>query len=172
MSYRAWSVVYGEQPSASKWNILGTNDDHFYSFLGSSNSVQSYTPTITGLTGANNTVVGRYFRVGNVYHVAVKITLGTGFGFSGSVSFTVPVTAKPSYAAENRGGSFYTEIYDVGTNEYLGAGRFETTNRVLPLVHTVNGTYSGIAGLGTGIPHAWAVGDYFTCQILYEGVDV
>jgi hypothetical protein len=29
MSYQAWSVVFGEQPSASKWNILGTNDAGF-----------------------------------------------------------------------------------------------------------------------------------------------
>lgn len=29
MSYTAWSVVFGEQPSASKWNILGTNDAGF-----------------------------------------------------------------------------------------------------------------------------------------------
>lgn len=29
MSYTAWSVVFGEQPSAAKWNILGTNDAGF-----------------------------------------------------------------------------------------------------------------------------------------------
>lgn len=29
MSYSAWSVTFGEQPSASKWNILGTNDASF-----------------------------------------------------------------------------------------------------------------------------------------------
>ena len=29
MSYTSWSVVFGEQPSASKWNILGTNDASF-----------------------------------------------------------------------------------------------------------------------------------------------
>lgn len=29
MSYAAWSVVFGEQPSAAKWNILGTNDASF-----------------------------------------------------------------------------------------------------------------------------------------------
>jgi len=28
-SYQSWSVVYGEQPSASKWGILGTNDARF-----------------------------------------------------------------------------------------------------------------------------------------------
>ena len=29
MAYASWSVVYGEQPSAAKWNILGTNDASF-----------------------------------------------------------------------------------------------------------------------------------------------
>lgn len=29
MGYAAWSVVFGEQPSAAKWNILGTNDSSF-----------------------------------------------------------------------------------------------------------------------------------------------
>lgn len=29
MAYAAWSVIAGEQPTASKWNILGTNDASF-----------------------------------------------------------------------------------------------------------------------------------------------
>lgn len=29
MAYSSWSVVYGEVPSAAKWNILGTNDASF-----------------------------------------------------------------------------------------------------------------------------------------------
>lgn len=29
MAYASWSVVFGEQPSAAKWNILGTNDASF-----------------------------------------------------------------------------------------------------------------------------------------------
>lgn len=29
MAYASWSVSFGEQPSASKWNILGTNDASF-----------------------------------------------------------------------------------------------------------------------------------------------
>lgn len=29
MSYQSWSVVFSEQPSAAKWNILGTNDASF-----------------------------------------------------------------------------------------------------------------------------------------------
>ena len=30
MSYNAWAVTFGEQPSIAKWNILGTNDAGFY----------------------------------------------------------------------------------------------------------------------------------------------
>lgn len=29
MAYNAWSVVFGEQPTAAKWNQLGTNDAGF-----------------------------------------------------------------------------------------------------------------------------------------------
>lgn len=29
MAYQSWSVAFGEQPSAAKWNILGTNDASF-----------------------------------------------------------------------------------------------------------------------------------------------
>jgi hypothetical protein len=29
MAYSSWSVVFGEQPSAAKWNILGANDAAF-----------------------------------------------------------------------------------------------------------------------------------------------
>ena len=29
MAYVAWNVTFGEQPSAAKWNILGTNDASF-----------------------------------------------------------------------------------------------------------------------------------------------
>lgn len=34
MSYVAWSVVFGEQPTAAKWNILGTNDESFHDGTG------------------------------------------------------------------------------------------------------------------------------------------
>lgn len=37
MSYAAWSVVFGEQPSAAKWNILGTNDSSFNDGTGIAN---------------------------------------------------------------------------------------------------------------------------------------
>lgn len=34
MAYVAWSVVFGEQPTAAKWNILGENDASFHDGTG------------------------------------------------------------------------------------------------------------------------------------------
>lgn len=38
MAYTSWSVVFGEQPSAAKWNILGTNDASFNDGTGIGNN--------------------------------------------------------------------------------------------------------------------------------------
>lgn len=42
MAYVSWSVVFGEQPSAAKWNILGTNDASFNDGTGiGTNAIQA-----------------------------------------------------------------------------------------------------------------------------------
>jgi len=43
MAYSSWSVIYGEQPSASKWNILGTNDASFNDGTGIANLATNVT---------------------------------------------------------------------------------------------------------------------------------
>ena len=43
MAYASWSVTFGEQPSASKWNILGTNDASFNDGTGIANMALSTT---------------------------------------------------------------------------------------------------------------------------------
>ena len=43
MAYASWSVVFGEQPSAAKWNILGTNDASFNDGTGIANMATNTT---------------------------------------------------------------------------------------------------------------------------------
>lgn len=62
MAYTAWSVSFGEQPSAAKWNQLGTNDAGF-------NDGSLILPTITtysnpGTAGGTNSF--RYFTLGDL----------------------------------------------------------------------------------------------------------
>lgn len=50
MAYTSWSVVYGEVPSAAKWNILGANDASFND--GTGLPVGTCVQTVTNLTSA------------------------------------------------------------------------------------------------------------------------
>lgn len=43
-TYTAWSVVFGEQPTASKWNQLGTNDASFNERIGANFSAGLVSP--------------------------------------------------------------------------------------------------------------------------------
>lgn len=43
-AYSSWSVVFGEQPTATKWNILGTNDASFNERIGADFSASTTSP--------------------------------------------------------------------------------------------------------------------------------
>lgn len=169
MAYQSWSVVYGEQPSASKWNILGTNDAHFYSFLGANEAWQSYTPTLTNLSGANNTVTAAYIRIGNIVRVSVVITLGVGFSMPGAVVISMPVTGRSDYATTARGGTGFCRYTDVSPSaNYYGHGRVETTTTFTPLVMNVSSTYASQNNITSTVPFTWASTDYMQLEWEYE----
>lgn len=48
MAYTSWSVVFGEQPSAAKWNILGTNDASFNDGTGIADDAITYAHLAAG----------------------------------------------------------------------------------------------------------------------------
>ncbi len=64
MAYTSWSVAFAEQPSTAKWNILGTNDAHFYTYAADgTNAIQQvvetdYSAVATGttITPADDTI--------------------------------------------------------------------------------------------------------------------
>lgn len=58
MAYTAWSVVFGEQPSAAKWNILGTNDASFNDGTGLNNgSTQQIVSTLSNAVSTGTTTI-------------------------------------------------------------------------------------------------------------------
>lgn len=107
MAYAAWSVSFGEQPSASKWNILGTNDasfndgtgiadaaikpNHFLAGGASNWQSVSWTPTYGGFSAAPSTIMSRYWLLGKLCFFSIW----TGLGTSNANTFTItlPVTA-------------------------------------------------------------------------------
>lgn len=52
MAYASWSVVFGEQPSAAKWNIIGTNMAGFNDGTAIGNAAISASKLATGAAAA------------------------------------------------------------------------------------------------------------------------
>lgn len=58
MGYVAWSVVFGEQPSAAKWNILGTNDSSFNDGTGlNTGAIQQQVSTLSSAVNSGSTTI-------------------------------------------------------------------------------------------------------------------
>lgn len=94
MAYASWSVVFGEQPSAAKWNILGTNDAHFDSLIGSGTAWASWTPTWTNITVGNGTLVAKYGQFGKLVFFRLHLTFGSTTAVSGNSAFSPPRYSK------------------------------------------------------------------------------
>lgn len=82
MAYAAFSVVFGEQPSAAKWNILGTNDSSFNDATGTPSVVKGVNRQDIA---ANSVVTNQQLQSGWTY------VTGDGVNKRESVTITFPV---------------------------------------------------------------------------------
>lgn len=96
MAYTAWSVVYGEQPTAAKWNQLGTNDAGFKDGTNIDNGVitsaklgDSGWINVTFQNGwTNGASPVSYRKIGDIVFLRGQPTKGT---LDGTVIATLPV---------------------------------------------------------------------------------
>lgn len=130
MAYSSWSVVFGEQPSAAKWNILGTNDASFNDGTGIANAA------ITS-EHLNSTIAFRAYDSGGTTlndNTITQINLATevydyGSDFASS-AFTAPLSGAYHFngavsvsGAVATGVAFVIYIYVDGA-EYVRGNRF------------------------------------------------
>lgn len=101
MAYASWSVVFGEQPSAAKWNILGTNDASFNDGTGLGNttitaSKLNLAPVTSFVTTSESTASTSYTALTTAQAISVTvgvnglllITVGCGLvGTGGNLSY-------------------------------------------------------------------------------------
>ncbi len=170
MSYSAWSLVYGEQPSVAKWNILGSNDAHFYDFLGANLEWQSYTPTWTNFTVGNGTNTASYTRVGKLVIMRQKLVRGSTTTFSGLVpTFTLPINCDTTLGVGSRPlGNLMLE--DLSAGSFLGYYKLASASTVEPVCLTANTTYATVSRISSTAPFTWTTGDYLAGTLMYLGV--
>lgn len=161
MAYQSWSVVFGEQPSAAKWNILGTNDAHFYSFLGDNTAWQTWTPTFANFTKGSATIDAKYLQIAKTVNFRLNITL-SGSTMGSNPTFTLPVTAvthTTRYPIANG------QITDATGNTSVAYAQYATTT-------TAQMRYYNAAANGDGItstiPFTWADSDQLSYNGTYE----
>ena len=177
MAYTAWSVSFGEQPSAAKWNILGSNDAYFDGLVGSGTAWTAFTPTWTNLTvgtGGNALNTGVYQQHGKVVFYRVQMVFGTRAPSMGSApNFVAPVTPKTSqYVASNGmcANVGYANLLDTGVTEWLGFVRINSSDltKFDIVVSETTGTYGRVGQPSSTIPFTWAAGDGITATGMYE----
>jgi hypothetical protein len=176
MAYSAWSVIAGEQPTAAKWNILGTNDASFNDGTGigtgaitatkigtdASFAWASWTPTLTNLSGGTLNY-SKYIQIGKTIHARFKYTLA-GAGVGTSPTITLPVAASADYATSGESFLSTVSFVDLGINFYAGQVFWATSTTVTFRVQT--GTTTN--GISATIPFTWGTGDYIQAHIVYE----
>jgi hypothetical protein len=133
----------------------------------------SWTPTWTNLTVGNGTVTAKYQQIGKTVICNLVIVLGSTSSVTGTVAFTVPVTAASRYGTDLYvPGKSYME--DVGVNGYHG-GVFNSTATgtvsttvFRPFVLITSGAYAVDTAVGTTVPFTFATGDKIGCSFEYE----
>lgn len=160
MAYASWSVVFGEQPTASKWNILGTNDAHFYDFLGDDLAWQSWTPSWTNFTPGSATVTAKYTRVGNTVFFRLYVSLDSST-MGSNPQFSLPVTSI----------AYPDTTYQIGTATLFVSGvtngwvSYQSTTVAALFRWDANNDNGSIT---SSLPASWGNGSKIKAQGFYE----
>lgn len=129
---------------------------------------QSWTPTWTNLTVGNGTVTARYTQVGKTVKFRIGLVFGSTTSVSGSVSFSLPVTAV-TYSGTVGLQPFGTgRILDAGTASYDGAVLYNSTTTANLRVYNAAGTYLGSTVFSSTVPFTWTTNDEFYYTGQYE----
>lgn len=185
MSYQVWSVVFGEQPSAAKWNILGTNDASFHDGTGFGSGIifpnhitsgqssstwawQAWTPTTTSYTlGSGGTADYSYTQIGKLVAFRCNITFGSGGGLTGSATWSLPVTAKTYNSAHNATPIGVAGLVAAATTAW-GMTRLIDTGTFDMFGLRADGTYAANQANDSTHPGTWASGSMIWMHGFYE----
>lgn len=120
----------------------------------------SYTPTVTGITIGNGTVVGRYSKVVDTVIAEVLVTLGSTSAVTGGITVTLPTTSArgklvgTAVARPNASSSYSLVAYAAAASTLVAIG--------------VPGTNGILNNTSSTSPATWASTGWLLVQITYE----
>lgn len=123
----------------------------------------AYTPTVTGITIGNGTIVGRWSRIGKKVSVELTFTVGSTSVMTGKLIATLPIAAqsaengRPAQALILKQGLGWVNAMAYITAGQITAGYASYTDGLI-------NNYSASA------PVNWAAGDIITLNTTYETI--
>lgn len=153
-------------------NDLRTNRTGTTTTLGSNSTVSgntgatgwiTWSPSFTGITVGNGTLVARYQLEGKTCRLHVHLTLGSTSSVSGGARFAAPFTARTGIFS----GGFQGVLSDTGTATWK-AFPFYSGGDFYVGAETASGTYVGYAGISSTVPFTWTTSDILEVYGEYE----
>lgn len=163
MSYQSWSVVFGEQPSAAKWNILGQNDASFndgsgiddgvitpeHMNFGAQTAIVNTTETTTATSPADLATVGPEVTVTVPSSGCIFVSFAAKGSEDGSsrANTGVALSGANTLGADNEASHIAHGYWPTGNNGEIGRSFLMTG--LTPGSTTFTMKYWGITGIKT-----------------------
>jgi len=125
----------------------------------------TWTPTYTGFTLGNGTLVARYGTSGKFVTFTLGIQLGSTSSVTGRIRFSLPKT--PKNTTLNIEQYCFTAFLKAGVDIYFGATELTSTQGDVFAMLT-NGTYASRTGTDTTVPFTWGTDDVIQITGVYE----
>ena len=129
----------------------------------------SFTPSLNNITLGNGTLTTNYCTVNEFVHFYGKLVFGSTTSITTNGSIVLPLTPDTSspVVATMMGVSSFT---DVSTgNTFFGQPNVNGVgNAIFGGVAQASGTYTQSVGWTSTSPFTWAVGDYYSWNVVYK----
>ena len=125
----------------------------------------NWTPTLSGVTVGNGSVVARYQKIGKLVNISFNFTLGTTSAVTGRFFFS-----QPSSSSGIRPVSSYLNLAGASfATPSIGFTGISGSNCYVDCI-TASGTYAGGASLSSTVPFTWTTGSEIVVWASYEEV--
>lgn len=121
----------------------------------------TWTPTLTGMTLGNGTIIARYQKIGKIVNAYFSFILGSTSAISSFPRFSLPIAPSQSYLV------FPSWYKDEGVADYTGTILI-TSGDAFPRVGVASGTYVSDSAISSTVPFTWGSTDRFFCELSYE----
>jgi hypothetical protein len=126
---------------------------------------QTWTPTYSGITVGNGTVIARYQQIGKLVNIEYRLTFGSTTTISAPARLTPPVSINlAQYFA------FNGVALDAGTAAYqlwIDPGNANLLEFLIPIA---SGTYITPTSVSATVPFTFTTNDVLTLRATYEAV--